>query len=54
MKPPAVAGFGGAGGFSVNLLDQTTTLNYKALGDVTDKFMAALEERKELKRLEEE
>jgi HAE1 family hydrophobic/amphiphilic exporter-1 len=51
FEPPAVPGFGAAGGFSVNLLDQTNTLNYKALGDVTDKFMAALEDRKELKGL---
>ncbi len=51
FEPPAVPGFGAAGGFSVNLLDMTNTGDYKALGEVTDKFMAALEERKELKGL---
>lgn len=51
FEPPAVPGFGAAGGFSLNLLDKTNTGDYKALGEVTDKFMAALAERKELKGL---
>lgn len=51
FEPPAVPGFGAAGGFSVNLLDKTKTGDYAALGEVTDKFMAALGERKELKGL---
>lgn len=51
FEPPAVPGFGAAGGFSVNLLDKTNSFNYKALGEVTDKFMAALEKRNELKGL---
>jgi hydrophobic/amphiphilic exporter-1 (mainly G- bacteria), HAE1 family len=51
FEPPAVPGFGAAGGFSVNLLDKTNTGDYKALGEVTDKFMQALLERKELKGL---
>jgi multidrug efflux pump subunit AcrB len=51
FEPPAVPGFGAAGGFSVNLLDQTNTFDYKALGEVTDRFMAAMDERKELKGL---
>ncbi|MEZ6095593.1 MAG: efflux RND transporter permease subunit [Pirellulaceae bacterium] len=51
FEPPAVPGFGAAGGFSVNLLDKTNTGDYKALGDVTDKFMEALGNRKELKGL---
>ncbi len=51
FEPPAVPGFGAAGGFSVNLLDKTNSGNYKELGEVTDKFMAALGERKELKGL---
>jgi hydrophobic/amphiphilic exporter-1 (mainly G- bacteria), HAE1 family len=51
FEPPAVPGFGAAGGFSVNLLDKTNTGNYVALGEVTDKFMAALGEREELKGL---
>ena len=51
FEPPAVPGFGAAGGFSVRLLDKTNTSDYKRLGEVTDKFMAALTKRKELKNL---
>src|SRR5205823_3160621 len=51
FEPPAVPGFGAAGGFSVVLLDKTNTSDYKRLGEVTDKFMSALNERKELKNL---
>jgi multidrug efflux pump subunit AcrB len=51
FEPPAVPGFGAAGGFSVNLLDKTNSGNYEALGKVTDTFMAALSKRKELKGL---
>ncbi|MGA7495154.1 MAG: efflux RND transporter permease subunit [Isosphaeraceae bacterium] len=51
FEPPAVPGFGAAGGFSVVLLDKTNTSDYKRLGEVTDKFMAALKKRKELKNL---
>ncbi|MFO0922811.1 MAG: efflux RND transporter permease subunit [Pirellulales bacterium] len=51
FEPPAVPGFGAAGGFSVNLLDKTNTGDYKALGEVTDRFMDALSKRKELKGL---
>ena len=51
FEPPAVPGFGAAGGFSVRLLDKTNSNNYQALGDVTDKFMAGLAKRPELKGL---
>jgi HAE1 family hydrophobic/amphiphilic exporter-1 len=51
FEPPAVPGFGAAGGFSVNLLDKTNSGDYKALGRETDRFMAALAKRKELKGL---
>ena len=51
FEPPAVPGFGAAGGFSLNLLDKTNTGDYAALGEVTDTFMAALSKRKELKGL---
>jgi HAE1 family hydrophobic/amphiphilic exporter-1 len=51
FEPPAVPGFGAAGGFSVRVLDKTNTMNYQQLGVVTDKFMAALKERKEVKGL---
>ena len=51
FEPPAVPGFGAAGGFSVRLLDKTNTNNYKRLGEVTEKFMEGLSKRKELKGL---
>ena len=51
FEPPAVPGFGAAGGFSVRLLDKTNSNNYKRLGEVTDKFMDGLSKRKELKGL---
>ncbi len=51
FEPPAVPGFGAAGGFSVRVLDKTNTMNYQELGRVTDKFMAALGKRKEVKGL---
>ena len=51
FEPPAVPGFGMAGGFSLNLLDKTNSADYKKLGEVTDKFMEALSKRKELKGL---
>jgi HAE1 family hydrophobic/amphiphilic exporter-1 len=51
FEPPAVPGFGVAGGFSVNLLDKTNSGDYTSLGEQTDKFMVALSKRKELKGL---
>ncbi|MCC9643227.1 efflux RND transporter permease subunit [Rhodopirellula sp. JC740] len=51
FEPPAVPGFGAAGGFSVNLLDKTNSDNYQALGEQTDRFMEALKKRPELKGL---
>jgi HAE1 family hydrophobic/amphiphilic exporter-1 len=53
FEPPAVPGFGAAGGFSLRILDQTQSskADYKRLGEVTDKFMAALKERKEVANL---
>ncbi|AMV37136.1 efflux RND transporter permease subunit [Planctomyces sp. SH-PL62] len=51
FEPPAVPGFGAAGGFSTRVLDKTNSMNYEELGKVTDKFMAALAKRKEVKGL---
>jgi HAE1 family hydrophobic/amphiphilic exporter-1 len=51
FEPPAVPGFGAAGGFSMRLLDKTNSNDYKRLGEVTNKFMEGLEKRKELKNL---
>jgi len=50
-EPPAVPGFGAAGGFTLNLLDKTNSGDYERLGEVKDNFMAALEKRPELKGL---
>jgi multidrug efflux pump subunit AcrB len=49
FEPPAVPGFGAAGGFSLCLLDQTNSDDYEAFAKITEDFLAALEKRKELK-----
>ncbi|WP_109694293.1 efflux RND transporter permease subunit [Chitinophaga deserti] len=46
--PPAVPGYGAAGGFALRLLDKTNNDDYKELEKVNDQFMEALEKRKEL------
>jgi len=46
--PPAVPGYGAAGGFSLRLLDKTNSGDYKDLEKVNDQFMAELHKRKEL------
>jgi multidrug efflux pump subunit AcrB len=51
FEPPAVPGFGAAGGVSLCLLDKTNSGDYDQFGKVTDEFMAALHKRKELKGL---
>jgi HAE1 family hydrophobic/amphiphilic exporter-1 len=48
FEPPAVPGFGTAGGISMLVLDKTFSADYARLGEVTEKFMAALKERKEV------
>lgn len=48
FEPPAVPGYGAAGGFSLRLLDKTNTGDYKEFEKVNDSFMAALKKRKEL------
>jgi HAE1 family hydrophobic/amphiphilic exporter-1 len=48
FQPPAVPGYGAAGGFSLRLLDKTNTGNDKQFEKVNDEFMAALRKRKEL------
>jgi HAE1 family hydrophobic/amphiphilic exporter-1 len=48
FEPPAVPGFGAAGGFSLCLLDKTNSGNYEQLGEVTTQFLDALSKRKEL------
>lgn len=51
FEPPAVPGFGTAGGISLLVLDKTFSADYQRLGEVTDKFMAALKNRKEVANL---
>jgi hydrophobic/amphiphilic exporter-1 (mainly G- bacteria), HAE1 family len=48
FDPPAVPGYGAAGGFSLQLLDKTNTGDYKALEKVNDEFMSELKKRKEI------
>jgi HAE1 family hydrophobic/amphiphilic exporter-1 len=48
FEPPAVPGYGAAGGFQLQMLDKTNTGDYKALESVNNDFMAALRKRKEL------
>ncbi len=50
-EPPAVPGYGAAGGFSLRLLDKTNTGDYDKLQVVNDEFMTALGKRKELRGL---
>lgn len=51
FQPPAVPGYGAAGGFALQLLDKTNSGTYTELGKVNDEFMAALRKRKELRGL---
>ena len=48
FEPPAVPGYGAAGGFQLQLLDKTNTGDYKALEKVNEEFMGNLRKRKEL------
>ncbi len=51
FDPPAVPGFGAAGGFALQLLDKTNTGDLNQLEKVTNEFMGKLKSRKELTRL---
>jgi HAE1 family hydrophobic/amphiphilic exporter-1 len=48
FDPPAVPGFGAAGGFSLQLLDKTNSGDYLQLEKVTNDFIGELKKRKEL------
>lgn len=48
FDPPAVPGYGAAGGFALQLLDKTNSGDYGQLEKVKNDFMSALEKRKEL------
>lgn len=48
FDPPAVPGFGAAGGFALQLLDKTNSGDYLELEKVTNEFMNQLRKRKEI------
>lgn len=48
FDPPAVPGYGAAGGFALQLLDKTNSGDYNQLEKVKNEFMSALQKRKEL------
>ena len=48
FDPPAVPGFGAAGGFALQLLDKTNSGDYNQLDRVTREFMGNLGKRKEI------
>ena len=48
FEPPAVPGYGAAGGFSLQLLDKTNSGDYLQLERVKNEFMAELGKRKEV------
>lgn len=51
FEPPAIPGFGSSGGFSMRLLDKSTTVDYKDFDKINKAFMENLEKRKELSGL---
>jgi HAE1 family hydrophobic/amphiphilic exporter-1 len=51
FDPPAVPGYGAAGGIALQLLDKGTEANYAKLGNVTEDFMKELSKREELTSL---
>jgi HAE1 family hydrophobic/amphiphilic exporter-1 len=48
FDPPAVPGFGAAGGFALQLLDKTNSGDYNQLERVTNDFMNEMRKRKEI------
>lgn len=51
FEPPAVPGYGAAGGFALRLLDKTSNDDYIAFDKLNKEFMEALGKRKELSGL---
>ena len=51
FDPPAVPGYGAAGGIGLQLLDKNTTIDYNRLGKVNEEFMDELAKREELTAL---
>jgi HAE1 family hydrophobic/amphiphilic exporter-1 len=48
FEPPAVPGYGAAGGIAFRLLDKTNTTDYQKFDKINKNFMNALRKRKEL------
>lgn len=48
FEPPAVPGYGAAGGFALRLLDKTNSTDYQEFDRVNQAFMEELRKRKEL------
>jgi HAE1 family hydrophobic/amphiphilic exporter-1 len=48
FEPPAVPGYGSSDGFSLRLLDKSSTIDYQEFDEANKEFMKALGERKEL------
>lgn len=48
FEPPAVPGYGSSDGFSLRLLDKSSTIDYQDFDKVNAEFMEALGKRKEL------
>lgn len=51
FDPPAVPGYGAAGGIGLQLLDKNPDIDYERLDGITKQFMKDLEKRKELSAL---
>ena len=51
FDPPAVPGYGAAGGIALQLLDKTNTSDYKHFETITQNFMDELRKREELSAL---
>lgn len=48
FEPPAVPGYGSSDGFSLRLLDKSSTIDYQEFDKINTEFMNALHQRKEL------
>jgi HAE1 family hydrophobic/amphiphilic exporter-1 len=51
FEPPAVPGYGASDGFSLRLLDKSSTIDYQEFDQINTEFMEALKKRKELSGL---
>ena len=51
FEPPAVPGYGAAGGFALRLLDKTNSTDYQKFDELNKEFMEALGKREELSGL---